>query len=106
MASYRAGEFAEAVRWLRLPLESNLAEVFKTTSRLYLAMSEQKLGHAEQARPLLAEARQASDGLKANVRDWGISWSDWLICQIALREAEALIGGAKHRPAGSTAPGR
>ena len=99
MASYRAGEFTEAVRWLRLSLDSNMAEVFKTTAGLYLAMSEHRLGHAEQARSLLAEARQTHTRSRAAVADWGAGWSDGLICQLALREAEALIGEARSLPA-------
>ncbi len=99
MASYRAGDFAAAVHWLRQPRNSTLSPVYSTTLRCYLAMAEHRLGHTEQAVVLLQETSEKL-ATKTGQKDWGSSWPDLRIAEMARREAEALLGQAPAPPRG------
>lgn len=56
---------------------------------LYLAMAYQKLGRPADARAVLTDALRAS-GVDV-LRPLGPGWSDWLMCRIVAREAEAVV---------------
>jgi tetratricopeptide (TPR) repeat protein len=94
-ALYRAGRYAEAV------------ESFQTTAKTYrprvwdwcfLAMAHHRLGHADEARRCLTEARRWIE--QANSRDeddpsgtrpaWG-AWHERVVYPLLLREAERLV---------------
>ena len=62
-------------------------------ARAVLAMAHQALGHSEEARTALVRAQDvfpAKIATPAN-GDYGVAWHEWLILQIHLREARALI---------------
>jgi serine/threonine protein kinase/WD40 repeat protein len=88
MAAYRDGEFSIALKWLEDRSASPLCLV---SSLAFLAMSQGRLGDFTQARATLAEARRAFAALTPRTDDLGEAWYDWLIGEIALREAEAVI---------------
>ena len=59
-------------------------------------MAHHRLGHAEQARDLLAEARGVMEQKLAKAGEEDLECSiieDWLICHVIRREAEALFAG-------------
>jgi serine/threonine-protein kinase len=89
LAEYRVGRPLRAIDWLdqsrtaggHLAIQANLV----------LAMAEQRVGHGDRARRLLADATNSlrSRGIKGF--DEGQSWHDWLTCDLLRREAEATI---------------
>jgi serine/threonine protein kinase/Flp pilus assembly protein TadD len=94
MARYRQGRFADAVssadRCLaRLPISWNL----ELPARSVRAMSWQRLGNARGARDDLDKATEVFSRrvAKPGGPEPGGAWTDLLICEILLREAEALI---------------
>ena len=91
MAAYRDGQFALAADWLRAAQESNTNIQARPTIELYRAMAEARLGQGHAARTRLAGARRALEEMAPPAADLGPGWHDWLIGQVALREAEALI---------------
>jgi hypothetical protein len=59
-------------------------------------MTHHRLGHAEQARSLFADARLYMDREMpaAGAEDLGrVNVEDWLICHVIRREADALFAG-------------
>jgi hypothetical protein len=106
MASYRAGDFATAVHWLRQPQNAGLAPVHATALGCYLAMAEHRLGHTEQALSLLEEASQELATM-TGLKDWGSDWTDLRMADMARREPEALLGLAPApRPENALPPDR
>ncbi len=101
MATYRAGDYAASVHWLRQPQNATLAPVFAAALQCYLAMAEHRLRHTEQARSLLQEASQKLATMTGQ-RDWGGNWQELRIAEMARREAEALILPPPPRPADAT----
>ncbi len=92
MAAYRDGQFRGAVELLQKVQDSASSAIeCKTAALLFLAMSESRLGDVTRARRSLDVARRALEASAPQPDDLGGSWPDWLICQIALREAEAVI---------------
>ena len=97
MAEYRREDFKAALNWLdHRSLKLNL--IGETTLDFYLAMTLQKSGNSQGAKETMQRAEEAftkvlplSDATSTNLEDW-------LICQVAHREAEALLnpsGGSK-----------
>ncbi len=96
-AHYRAGHFDQAIKRLE---ESNAAfsefdvrRRCKLQNRLVLAMAHERLGHAAQARALLAEVQRSWQRIEAAKTDGAVALPtvDWLPLQLLRREAEALI---------------
>jgi tetratricopeptide (TPR) repeat protein len=94
LAEYRAGRFAESVKWLERLGPDARGDQIDASGFAVRAMAQHRLGQKEKARTALhsgqvivAEkmpnpaAGQPFDGM----------WQDWLHCQILLREAEALL---------------
>jgi serine/threonine protein kinase/Flp pilus assembly protein TadD len=98
MADYRAGQFANALDWLnqslslaREPRYGSESELVARTY-LFLAMAHHRLGHADQARHALDQARQriqstykATSGGKPRTLEVPLAY------EISRKEAEALI---------------
>ena len=104
MALYRCDRFREAADVLPNQGFNNPAKD-KVLALLFSAMTHQKLGHPDQARQLLVEARReikkqeqvpTPDGVSFPIEDRSVIWC---FIQTPLREAEALI-----EPAGKPAP--
>jgi ATP/maltotriose-dependent transcriptional regulator MalT len=98
MAEYRQGHLESAIEWLDQALRSMDVDfsASRATALLFLAMSHHRLGHAEQARGALTDARALMEhGFpKAGVDDLDVGpLEDWLICHVIRREAETLFEG-------------
>ena len=101
MLNYRAGRYEDAIDSLRTaaPLFT-LPEwaTGKITGDLFIAMSQQRLGHHEEARATLAAAQKffESQAARAGVDDLMTGEPDnWLIAHTVRREAEAVIRSAR-----------
>jgi serine/threonine protein kinase/Tfp pilus assembly protein PilF len=98
MALYRRGNYQASTQ----PLQSALTPADATRRPMAIffhAMADQRLGHVAAAREQLAQAiRETDQNLpEATGGDLGdVGVENWLMCQIARREAQALIAG---RPA-------
>jgi hypothetical protein len=99
MARYRLGKDAPAAETLRTVRDDTRAsENCRTTALAYLAMAESRLGDSDGAKRSFEEARTRQT---MNTPDPELpqDWHDWLISEIALREAESLIGRQQPPPA-------
>ena len=61
-----------------------------------LAMAQQRLSRADEARAALAKANEIAQTklAKRGSGDLGPEWKDWIIAHTLLREAKELIEGA------------
>jgi hypothetical protein len=104
MMEYRAGRFDIAADCLLKSAETETMKEARATPQLYLAMAYYRMGRTEEARVTLADAVRRVDGQVARVGDPDLGtyvheWMEnWLICQIARREAESLIEGKAPAP--------
>jgi WD40 repeat protein len=88
MAAYRAGQFRDAANWLQKVRDaSSSTPECKAAAIAFLAMSQSRLGGLADARASLDVARQLLKGKRV-----GGAWHDWLIGEMALREAETIVG--------------
>jgi hypothetical protein len=93
-AHYRAGHFAEAIKWLTESLVGNIsADRYNLQTQLVLAMAHKRLGHATQARALLAEVERLQRRIEPAKTDGAVAMPtvDWLPLQLLRREAEAVV---------------
>jgi tetratricopeptide (TPR) repeat protein len=92
IAEYRLGNFDPAIVWLDKAKQSTIAYPATITAALFEAMASFKAGRKQVGKDQLAACVQRieTDPLKAAEGDMG-GFDNWLICQIALREAKALI---------------
>jgi serine/threonine protein kinase/WD40 repeat protein len=105
MAAYREGQFALAVRYLSAAEESISNPLSKPAAGLFRAMAEARQGRVDTARALFDRTRRNINEVAPPAADLGPGWYDWLICQIALREAEAVIGQPPPPPVNPTGRG-
>jgi hypothetical protein len=98
-ACYRAGDYAEASRWLEDSLTrwwDPKGRVGRAQNLFLLAMAHSRLGDAARSRARLDEAVRCCDELEASRLRGAVTYtaaSDWLTIQLYRREAEALITG-------------
>jgi hypothetical protein len=97
---YRAGWFQQAVALFEHSLRAEAKPGRAVLNWLTLALAQQRLGRAEEARRWLAKATawldQHRDGMPARAdEELGLHLHNWLEAHVLRREAEALI-----RPAG------
>jgi serine/threonine protein kinase len=95
MAEYRAGHFSEAIDWLRDVRRSEFMQ-HRAAAAFFRALAHQRLHQTAEAAAALFEGQRMADRLPAaglaDLRDGGDGGvENWLLCQIARREAEALI---------------
>jgi tetratricopeptide (TPR) repeat protein len=100
---YRAGRFKEAVAPLEQSLRRDPRRGQNVLSWLWLALTYQRLGKAEEARRWLGEAQAWLDALGDRLpsraeQELGLHLHNWLEAHILRREAEALLGAG---PAGA-----
>jgi tetratricopeptide (TPR) repeat protein len=115
LASYRSGEFDKALEQASKAISSDPAAIgLNVPAHLIVAMSQHRLGQADEARKSLRQARDIMG------QEWfpGIDrgelgeawWHDWLICQTLRREADGLIEGKQSKSQDSASappqPGR
>ncbi len=94
--AYRAGRFPQAVPCFEQSLEAEHRSGRAVVNWLWLALTSQRLGHAEEARRWLGKAQawldQFRDGMSAWAeRELGLHDHNWLEAHVLRREAEALI---------------
>ena len=97
MAAYRSGQFARAVEHLNPFAELPPSDSNTLTCRLFLAMARQQVGNTNDARRELESTREAIKDLLPRL-DQGQVYQKplgWQWCDIALREAETVIGSTK-----------
>jgi serine/threonine protein kinase/Flp pilus assembly protein TadD len=95
MAEFRHGRYASAEEWLQKVVNLPAHQNRKVQSYMLLAMAQQKLGRAEEARATLREGIEFAEArLPKPGRDrMGDDWHDWIIAQILMREARKTVEG-------------
>jgi tetratricopeptide (TPR) repeat protein len=93
---YRAGRFQEAVPLLEQSLRADPKPGRAVLNWLWLALAEQRLGKAEEARRWLGKAQawldQYGDGMPDRADEaLGLDLHNWLEAHVLRREAEALL---------------
>ncbi len=94
--SYRAGRFQQAVPFFERSLQADPRLGNAVLNWLWLALAQQRVGKAEEARHWLNKAQswldQYPDGLPARAEvEFGLHLHNWLEAHVLRREAEALI---------------
>jgi tetratricopeptide (TPR) repeat protein len=93
VAYYRAGDSEEALRWLSISLDTPW-DMGRPLNQFVLAMTHQRMGHAERAAALLEESIRLCEELESRRVDGavpGVFAADWMTIQIYRREAESLL---------------
>ena len=94
--AYRAGRFQQAVPFFEQSLRADPRPGRAVLNWLWLALAQQRLGKAEEARRWLNKAQawldQYPDGMPARAEEeFGLHLHNWLEAHVLRREAEALI---------------
>jgi tetratricopeptide (TPR) repeat protein len=94
--AYRAGRFRQAVLFFEQSLQADPKSGRAVLNWLWLALANERLGRAEEARRWLDKAQvwldQCGDGMPGRAEDEsGLHFHNWLEAQLLRREAEALI---------------
>jgi serine/threonine-protein kinase len=100
--AYRAGRFQEAVSLFEQSLKADSMPGRAVLNWLWLALANQRLGEAKEARRWLGKATawldQYRDGMPARAEaEVGLHLHNWLEAHILRREAESLIRPAEKR---------
>jgi tetratricopeptide (TPR) repeat protein len=91
IALYRLGRYADAAKWLPAQLDHQDVLV-RTLSLGFSALNEFKLGNRDRSHELMARARKEQVNLpKLGSPTIGADWTDVLITQMVMAEAETLI---------------
>jgi tetratricopeptide (TPR) repeat protein len=94
--AYRAGRFREAVALFEQSLRADATPGRAVVTWVWLALANQRLGKAEEARRWLGKAQawldQYRDGMPARAEEeFGLHFHNWLEAHVLRREAEALL---------------
>jgi tetratricopeptide (TPR) repeat protein len=94
--AYRAGRFQQAVPLFEQSLRADPTVGRAVLNWLWLALANERLGKAEEARRWLVKAQawldRYRDGMPARAEDeFGLHQHNWLEAHVLRREAEALI---------------
>jgi tetratricopeptide (TPR) repeat protein len=94
--AYRAGRSPEAVAFFEQSLRADPKPGRAVLNWLWLALANQRLGKAEEARRWLGQARawldRYGDGMPAGAEEeLGLHFHNWLEAHVLRREAEALL---------------
>src|SRR6266542_189590 len=95
LAEYRQGRFASAAEWFQKALSQSV-DVYRTVqAHMTLAMAQHQLKQAEEARVTLAKGLELAEQRFPKAGKIGLDeqWYDWIIAQVLMREAKALIEG-------------
>jgi hypothetical protein len=95
LAEYRQGRFASASEWLQ-PVLGKTSDIYRTVqAHMTLAMAQHQLNQTEQARATLAKGLELAEARFPKLGKTGLDeqWHDWIIAQVLMREAKALIEG-------------
>jgi tetratricopeptide (TPR) repeat protein len=93
LASYRAGQYQEAIAYLNRSNAARWTEAAKSMNFLVLAMAQHQLGQADEAAQSLETARKliALAAPKKAGEPVDLFAPDWIEYQVLVREAEALL---------------
>jgi len=94
IAQFRGGEHPQAIEWLEKAIEPEpLPWPLEVRSLAVLAMAYHASGDEAKARELLDRATQRYDeeAPRPAEDDLGLSWHEWLICDLLLTEAKGRI---------------
>ena len=93
LAEYRQGHFATAVGLCKKSTTQGGNAYAEAKAYLVMAMAQYQLNQVDESRTALAKAYEIVDTRmpKLESGDLGVSWHDWLMAQILLREAKQLI---------------
>jgi WD40 repeat protein/tetratricopeptide (TPR) repeat protein len=97
---YRAGRYADAAGWLEKALANEPPVYVRATGRFLLAMAQQRMGRADEARRTLARARDITAKEMPPLEESAGWWHDWMVNDLLRREAEELIEGRPAAPPG------
>ena len=94
--AYRAGRFPQAVPLFKQSLQRDANSGRAVLNWLWLALANQRLGKAEEARRWLKKAQafldQYREGMPGRAEEeLGLHYHNWLEAHVLRREAEALI---------------
>jgi tetratricopeptide (TPR) repeat protein len=109
--AYRAGRFEQAVPLFEQSLQAEHKSGRAMVNWLWLALTSQRLGKAEEARHWLEKAQawldQYRDAMPARAEEeFGLHLHNWLEAHVVRREAERLIGSEAPRNATEATPPR
>ena len=99
LAEYRQGRFTSAVKWteqaLAPPATGVAYDALCAQDSMVLAMAHYRLGQTNEARAVLAKGIEIVETKlpKLESGDIGVYWVDWIITQVLMTEAKALIEG-------------
>jgi eukaryotic-like serine/threonine-protein kinase len=94
LADYRAGRYAEAIKWMQLATPNVNGTHWDATKFAVIAMAQHGLGHADEAAAALASAEAILTKMPDPVKGQlfrADDWHDWVHAQVLCREAEALL---------------
>ena len=93
--AYRAGRFPAAVALFEQSLRADPKLGRAVLNWLWLALANQRLGKAEEARRWLSKVQawldQYRDGMPDRADEFGLDLHNWLEAHVLRREAEALL---------------
>jgi tetratricopeptide (TPR) repeat protein len=94
--AYRAGRYQEAVPFFEQSLQADSRPGRAVLNWLWLALANQRLGKAEEARRWLGKAQASLDPYGGGKSDLaaeklGVHFHNWLEAHVLRREAEALL---------------
>jgi tetratricopeptide (TPR) repeat protein len=96
LAEYRQGHFTSAVGWVQKALAHAGVESNRDLAAyLVLALAQFRSEQVQEARLTLAEGIEIAERKlpKLGSGDLGDGWLDWIIAEVLMREAKALIEG-------------
>jgi hypothetical protein len=111
LAEYRQDRFASAAAWIqrtpfvsqdrawtrKTPFSENSVDKFELQAYAVLAMAQHRLNQVTESQAALAKAWAIAEvtmpSFDRDSGDIGGSWADWIIANILLDEAKALVGG-------------
>jgi serine/threonine protein kinase/Flp pilus assembly protein TadD len=102
-AEFRHGRHGNAENWLQKVINLPGHQNRKAQTYMLLAMAQQQLARAEQARATLREGLEFADAKlpKLGKDRLGDDWNDWVIAQILMREARAMVEGGGNASRGT-----
>ena len=105
--AYRTGRFQQAILFFEQSLRADPRPGRAVLNWLWLALANQRLGKADEARRWLNKAQawldQHRDGMPARADEqFGLHLHNWLEAHVLRREAEALIRPAEDRERGAS----
>jgi serine/threonine protein kinase len=95
MLDYRRANYESAIQWFTRCSEKNIHATSRASADFFLAMSQYQLHQRDAALKSLALGQHEMETWVAPATSGlpGVGTADWLIAQIAARDAESLING-------------